>query len=662
MKTNIGHLEAAAGVAGADQGRAVPAARRDPGAAALHASSTRTSRSTARACSSRPDPTRGRPAPARRLAGVSSFGFGGTNAHVVVEEAPRLPAAAGARRAARCSCCRPRPPTRCADRGPASAGPLARGDAPAPPTVGDVCATAAAPAHPPRRPAGRRRRRRAAELVERLRAVRRTAQRRPGIAVGRREPGGRRRVAFVFSGQGTQWWGMGRDLLRRRRCSGDVVEACDALLRGHVPWSLLDELPGPRTTSAARPAPSSPSRRSSPSRSALAALWRSWGITPDAVVGHSVGEVAAAHVAGALTLDDAVRVIAARGPARCRPRPAPARWRPSSCRCRRSPAAARRRSATGSPSPPSTPRTPRCISGEPAADGRRRRRTCRRPGPTCARCRSTTRSTAAQMAPHGRGPRRRARRACARRATHGALRLDGHRRGGRRPGARRRLLGAQRAPSRCASPTPSRSLADAGLRRVRRDRSRTPCSGGAIAETMPRHRAARHRWSSRSLRRGRPTGESLLDGARRSCTSPAWPSTGPAVCPGRRRSSTCRPTRGSASGTGSTSPPREPADRPPAARSTDPLRRPAACGRPAIDGAVVRVRAHASDAGVPRRPPHRRHRRRAGHRRTSSWPRRRSPRWPRGPVGRHRRDVEILEALALAPTATPTTVQVHLQR
>jgi len=119
------------------------------------------------------------------------------------------------------------------------------------------------------------------------------------------------KLAFVFSGQGSQWWAMGRRLLEREPVFRQTIERCDALLRPFSGWSLLEELRAPEAhsrlgeTAYAQPAIFS-------LQVATADLWRSWGVVPDAVVGHSVGEVAAACVSGALTLEDAAELIAHR--------------------------------------------------------------------------------------------------------------------------------------------------------------------------------------------------------------------------------------------------------------------------------------------------------------------------------------------------------------
>src|SRR6185295_7788722 len=107
------------------------------------------------------------------------------------------------------------------------------------------------------------------------------------------------------------WAGMAQDLLAHEPVFAEAIGACEAALRPHVEWSLHDVL-------AAQPASPLLDRIDviQPAlfavQVALAALWRSLGIVPHAVVGHSMGEVAAAHIAGVLSLDDAARIIARR--------------------------------------------------------------------------------------------------------------------------------------------------------------------------------------------------------------------------------------------------------------------------------------------------------------------------------------------------------------
>ncbi|MEV4212401.1 beta-ketoacyl synthase N-terminal-like domain-containing protein [Micromonospora sp. NPDC049662] len=118
-------------------------------------------------------------------------------------------------------------------------------------------------------------------------------------------------VVQVFSGQGSQYPGMGLDLYRADPTMRATLDECDALTRRIAGWSLLEEL-GRRTGSRL-----SETRFAQPAIFAiqigLSRLWARWGVPPDSVVGHSMGEVAAACAAGALPLEDALRVIVLRG-------------------------------------------------------------------------------------------------------------------------------------------------------------------------------------------------------------------------------------------------------------------------------------------------------------------------------------------------------------
>lgn len=312
VKTVIGHLEGAAGVAGlikvvlALQHEAIPPNLHfrtlNP-----HISLDRTRLVL---------PTRLRPWPRGtkpRYAGVSSFGWSGTNAHVVVEEAPRQPVvvpggdATGA----------PGPwllPLSAHGAAALRAVAAVTRDwlaAPRDPevTLAEICYTASARrSHHEHRLAlvGRS----AEELVEHLDGFLRGEQR-PGMSAGHVDPGRRRGLVFVFPGQGSQWLGMGRGLAAREPAFRAALERCDAAIRDEVGWSVLAELVADESRSrlaeidVVQPILFA-------IQAALAALWRAWGIEPDAVVGHSLGEVAAAHVAGALTLADATRVICRR--------------------------------------------------------------------------------------------------------------------------------------------------------------------------------------------------------------------------------------------------------------------------------------------------------------------------------------------------------------
>lgn len=231
------------------------------------------------------------------LAGVNSFGVSGTNAHVILEEAPPSTVTAA----------RPRPAwlLPLSARSPAALNALADAYAErlenAGEDLGDVCYTAGVRrAHHPHRAAFVASS--AAGMAERLRSFL------PGESPA---PETDPRPVFVFPGQGTQWLGMGRDLLRDEPVFRDALERCAAAIRAHVSWDLLEELQaGEASSRLAEIDVVQPILFSL--QVALAALWESWGVRPAAVVGHSLGEVAAAHVAGALSLEDAARIICRR--------------------------------------------------------------------------------------------------------------------------------------------------------------------------------------------------------------------------------------------------------------------------------------------------------------------------------------------------------------
>lgn len=119
------------------------------------------------------------------------------------------------------------------------------------------------------------------------------------------------KLVFIFSGQGGQWYGMGRELLKTEPVFRNTIEKTDELIQKNFSWSLIDELTADQPASRlneidiVQPAIFA-------IQVALAALWKSWGINPDAVAGHSMGEVAAAYFAGAVSLEDAVHIVCSR--------------------------------------------------------------------------------------------------------------------------------------------------------------------------------------------------------------------------------------------------------------------------------------------------------------------------------------------------------------
>ncbi|MEM9492470.1 MAG: type I polyketide synthase, partial [Myxococcota bacterium] len=233
---------------------------------------------------------------ATRCAGISSFGFAGTNAHVVVEEAPRLPGDG--------------PPPRASyvlplsARDAESAYAMARtyadilrrhGD-----DVGAISRTAAC-----RRSRFRHRFAVAGESAESLIQALETLQ----IAADR--PAQRRgKLAFLFPGQGAQKVGMGLALYAREPVFRDAIERCAAALNGRIPYSLNDILSGEHgdihDTAQCQPALFS-------FEWALAEYLSHVGVVPDVMLGHSLGELVAATRAGVMALDDALALVAERG-------------------------------------------------------------------------------------------------------------------------------------------------------------------------------------------------------------------------------------------------------------------------------------------------------------------------------------------------------------
>ena len=133
----------------------------------------------------------------------------------------------------------------------------------------------------------------------------------PGVTRGHPEDKIGPKIVFVFPGQGSQWLGMGKSLLATEPVFRTVLEACDAAIRVESGFSVLEQLAASEVESrmaeidVVQPLLFA-------LEVALAGWWQSWGVTPDCVVGHSMGEVAAAHVAGMLTLQDAVKIICRR--------------------------------------------------------------------------------------------------------------------------------------------------------------------------------------------------------------------------------------------------------------------------------------------------------------------------------------------------------------
>jgi acyl transferase domain-containing protein len=311
VKTNIGHTESAAGVAGVI--KVALALNHGVLPASLHFKNP--SPQIAWDGLQVTVPTKAAPWPnAGRLpvAGVSGFGITGTNAHALLEAVERDGSLAVSNKQTSGQETWPymfflsaKTPTALSDV-VTSWRELLVSDPVWPTTLADLSYTA-----------GLRRTQHESRLV--VTAADRTeldarlaawleGDERPGVVAGERFEKAPRKAVFIYPGQGGQWIGMGRTLYERAPVFRDALNRCDAAIQKHAGWSVVEELLASQERSRFQEIDVvQPTLFAL--MVALTELWRSLGVEPAAVVGHSMGEAAAAAVSGALSIDDAAAVI-----------------------------------------------------------------------------------------------------------------------------------------------------------------------------------------------------------------------------------------------------------------------------------------------------------------------------------------------------------------
>jgi malonyl CoA-acyl carrier protein transacylase len=297
VKTNIGHLEGAAGIAGVI--KVVLSLQHEEIPAHLHFEKKNPhiawDETPVRVpVQSEAWPRNGR----RRIAGVSSFGFSGTNAHVVIEEAP-------AREEGRVQEDRTPHILTVSAKTPEALRELANSYAARLDNSSDTLADIAYTANACRSPWAHR----IAIIADTKDEARLKLTDSPLTG---RAPTTPKKIAFLFTGQGSQYTGMGRELYDTEPVFREVLDRCAEALKTERDQPLIEVL----YPAAGRDSLINQTEYTQPAlfalEYALAELWRSWGIEPGAVLGHSVGEYVAACVAGVFSVEDGLKLIARR--------------------------------------------------------------------------------------------------------------------------------------------------------------------------------------------------------------------------------------------------------------------------------------------------------------------------------------------------------------
>ncbi len=305
VKTNIGHLEAAAGMAGLL--KTVLMLQHKEIAPHLHLHALNPYISFAGTPLDIPTvrtPWNAGDTP--RIAGVSGFSFGGTNCHVILEEAPPAPPREAPADEAAILTLSARSEEALREMATAYAAHLTDTQTP----LADIAATAAlGRAHFQHRlAAAGASRPQVAQALSDWGAGNANPAAVHGMAPRGRAPD----VVFLFTGQGSSTVGMGRRLAARFAPFRETLAQCDAVLRAIGSRSILsDVLNSDDPSTLADAAVVQPALFAI--EVALARLWRSWGVVPKAVMGHSLGEYAAACVAGVFSLEEGLSLVAERG-------------------------------------------------------------------------------------------------------------------------------------------------------------------------------------------------------------------------------------------------------------------------------------------------------------------------------------------------------------
>lgn len=304
VKTNIGHLEAAAGIAGLI--KVVLAMQYGEIPPNLHFHQPNPRIDWERLPIAIPTERTAWPA-GDRFAGISSFGFSGTNAHVVLEEAPKI-----------------KPSTleihlkqhilTLSAETPQALQELTRRyvtylTEDLQESLADICFTANT---------GRKHfKHRFAAVAESKAQLRQQLETFARSGEGLFEATSLSKIAFLFTGQGSQYVGMGQELYQTQPTFRQTLDRCDEILRSHLGKSILSILYPSQEMGLDASSQIDETVYTQPAlfalEYALAQLWRSWGVEPDVVMGHSVGEYVAACVAGVFSLEDGLKLIAERG-------------------------------------------------------------------------------------------------------------------------------------------------------------------------------------------------------------------------------------------------------------------------------------------------------------------------------------------------------------